>query len=61
MLVLYRGDNSVTAETKLREMTGPGTREQWLHWKHRTPEHRNRIAAKNEVHKILSADKVGFI
>lgn len=44
-------------EAKLKEMTGPGTREQWLHWKHRTTDHKNRVATKEELQKILASDK----
>ncbi|XP_060083138.1 dynamin-like 120 kDa protein, mitochondrial isoform X2 [Ylistrum balloti] len=44
-------------EAKLKEMTGPGKREQWLHWKHRTADHKNRVATKEELQKILISDK----
>ncbi|XP_052759865.1 dynamin-like 120 kDa protein, mitochondrial isoform X1 [Mya arenaria] len=37
----------------LNDLTGPGAWEQWYNWKHRTPEHRNRIAAKYELEKLL--------
>ncbi|XP_021372527.1 dynamin-like 120 kDa protein, mitochondrial isoform X2 [Mizuhopecten yessoensis] len=44
-------------EARLKEMTGPGAREQWLHWKHRTSDHKNRVATKDELQKILNSDK----
>ncbi|XP_053379001.1 dynamin-like 120 kDa protein, mitochondrial isoform X2 [Mercenaria mercenaria] len=40
-------------EVTLRELTGPGSWEQWRHWTYRTPEHKNRIATRNELERIL--------
>ncbi|XP_052284980.1 dynamin-like 120 kDa protein, mitochondrial isoform X2 [Dreissena polymorpha] len=37
----------------LKDLTGPGTWEQWWHWRHKTTEHRNRIATKHELEKLL--------
>lgn len=42
-------------EETLNELLGPGTVEQWTHWKHRTMEHNNRQATKNELERILKS------
>ncbi|XP_060586463.1 dynamin-like 120 kDa protein, mitochondrial isoform X2 [Ruditapes philippinarum] len=44
-------------ERKLRELTGPGSWEQWRHWTYRTSEHKHRIAAKNELERILKPQR----
>ncbi|XP_064642382.1 dynamin-like 120 kDa protein, mitochondrial isoform X2 [Lineus longissimus] len=43
-------------EDNIKEMTGPSTSEQWWHWRYKTPEQRNRSAAKIELEKMLNAD-----
>jgi hypothetical protein len=49
-----------TDERKLRELTGPGSWEQWRHWTYRTSEHKHRIAAKNELERILKPQRVSI-
>ena len=39
-------------------MTGPGTSEQWMYWKSRTPQQKNRSYALRELEKLLNGDKV---
>ncbi|KAK7028025.1 Dynamin-like 120 kDa protein, mitochondrial [Halocaridina rubra] len=40
-------------ESTLREMVGPGTKEQWLYWCTPTDEQKKRAAVKGELEKIL--------
>ncbi|KAB7497194.1 Dynamin-like protein, mitochondrial [Armadillidium nasatum] len=40
-------------EDTLREMVGPGTKEQWLYWKYLTEDERKRSAVKLELEKLL--------
>ncbi|XP_029044221.1 dynamin-like 120 kDa protein, mitochondrial isoform X4 [Osmia bicornis bicornis] len=44
-------------ELILREMLGPGRKERWLYWQSQSDEQRQRSAVKNELDKILYADK----
>ncbi|CAL7942119.1 unnamed protein product [Xylocopa violacea] len=44
-------------EQILRDMLGPGRKERWLYWQSQTEEQRIRTAVKNELDKILYADK----
>ncbi|XP_062583639.1 dynamin-like 120 kDa protein, mitochondrial isoform X1 [Saccostrea cucullata] len=41
---------------KIKELTGPGTWEQWTHWRSKTQDHRNRGATRQELEKILTAE-----
>ncbi|XP_050737583.1 dynamin-like 120 kDa protein, mitochondrial isoform X4 [Eriocheir sinensis] len=43
-------------ESTLREMVGPGTREQWLYWTSPTEDQRKRAAVKTELEKLLATD-----
>lgn len=45
-------------EDTLRELTGPGSWEQWRHWTYRTQEHKNRIATKHELERLLKPQNV---
>lgn len=45
-------------EQVLKEMLGPGRKERWLYWQSQNDEQRRRSAVKNELDKILYADKV---
>ncbi len=49
-LVLYF---AFPAEEKLKELTGPGRREQWFSWKSKTAEQRQRGATMTELEKLL--------
>ncbi len=42
-------------------MTGPSTQEQWMYWKYKTTEQRNRGEAIKELEKLLAADKVTLL
>lgn len=48
----------VVAQDKMKDLTGPGTWEQWTRWKSRSQDHKNRSAAKTELEKLLSAERV---
>ena len=41
------------AEDQIREMSGPGTQEQWLYWRSKTPEQRQRCAVMKELSKLV--------
>ncbi|CAG2227720.1 OPA1 [Mytilus edulis] len=43
-------------ESKLKEMTGPSTSEQWFSWQYKTEQHKQRDQAKSELDKILSRE-----
>ncbi|CAG2252974.1 OPA1 [Mytilus edulis] len=43
-------------ESKLKELTGPSTSEQWLSWQYKTEQHKQRDQAKSELDKILSRE-----
>ncbi|VDI38298.1 Hypothetical predicted protein [Mytilus galloprovincialis] len=45
-------------ESKLKELTGPSTSEQWLSWQYKTEQHKQRDQAKAELDKILSREPV---
>lgn len=47
-------------EETLHSLIGPGFLEQWRHWSYRSPEHRNRIATKNELEKLLKPQLPNF-
>ncbi|XP_037090147.1 dynamin-like 120 kDa protein, mitochondrial [Pollicipes pollicipes] len=49
-------DRLQTTEQMLREMTGPGVWERWLHWRSATSEHVRRAAVRTELDKALHAD-----
>ncbi|XP_042889095.1 dynamin-like 120 kDa protein, mitochondrial isoform X6 [Penaeus japonicus] len=49
-------DKLNTTESTLREMVGPSTKEQWLHWSYPTEEQRRRAAVKSELENILKSD-----
>ena len=42
----------------MKDMTGPGSWEQWTSWKSRTESHRKRLGTKYELEKILHSDQV---
>ncbi|XP_048747636.2 dynamin-like 120 kDa protein, mitochondrial isoform X2 [Ostrea edulis] len=44
-------------QDKMKDLTGPGTWEQWTRWKSRSQDHKNRSAAKTELEKLLSAER----
>ena len=48
----------LSAEEHLQEMLGPSTREQWVYWRSRTTDQKNRNTTKNELDKLLLADEV---
>lgn len=45
-------------EQILRDMLGPNRKERWLYWQSQTEDQQKRTAVKNELDKILYADKV---
>lgn len=45
-------------EQILNDMLGPGRTERWLYWKYQTEDQQKRNNVKNELDKILYADKV---
>lgn len=45
-------------ESVLNNMVGPSRTQQWLHWTSATPEQRQRRAVKNELERLLFAEKV---
>lgn len=45
-------------EQILRDMLGPGRKERWLYWQSQSDDQQKRSAVKNELDKILYADKV---
>jgi len=45
-------------EQILRDMLGPNRKERWLYWQSQTEDQQKRMAVKNELDKILYADKV---
>lgn len=51
-------DKLQSTEQILREMLGPGRKERWLYWQSQTEEQQKRNWVKNELDKILYADKV---
>ncbi|XP_070560744.1 dynamin-like GTPase OPA1, mitochondrial isoform X8 [Ptychodera flava] len=44
-------------DERIYDMVGPGAGERWVYWKYRTPEQVNRCETKNELEKLLQADK----
>ena len=42
-------------------MKGPGTREQWLHWRYRTKENNLRDATLRELEKILKSEEASVL
>ncbi|CAG5104082.1 Similar to OPA1: Dynamin-like 120 kDa protein [Cotesia congregata] len=50
-------DKLQSTEQILYEMLGPGRKERILYWKYQTDEQKKRMAVKNELDKILYADK----
>ncbi|XP_029178943.1 dynamin-like 120 kDa protein, mitochondrial isoform X5 [Nylanderia fulva] len=46
-----------STEHILRDMLGPNRKERWLYWQSQTEEQQKRTAVKNELDKILYADK----
>ncbi|KAL0106428.1 hypothetical protein PUN28_016267 [Cardiocondyla obscurior] len=46
-----------STEQILRDMLGPNRKERWLYWQNQTEEQQKRTAVKNELDKILYADK----
>ena len=50
-----------SAEEKMKELTGPGTTEQWLYWRSQSGEQKNRAAAAKELEKVFDIKvKVGI-
>lgn len=47
-----------STEQILRDMLGPSRKERWLYWQCQTEDQQKRMAVKNELDKILYADKV---
>lgn len=47
-----------STEQILRDMLGPNRKERWMYWQNQTEEQQKRTAVKNELDKILYADKV---
>lgn len=45
-------------EQILHEMLGPTRKERWLYWEYQNEEQQKRTSVKNELDKILYADKV---
>jgi len=50
-----------STEQILRDMLGPNRKKRWLYWQSQTEEQEKRTAVKNELDKILDADKVCFM
>ncbi|XP_011259398.1 dynamin-like 120 kDa protein, mitochondrial isoform X2 [Camponotus floridanus] len=46
-----------STEQILRDMLGPNRKERWLYWQSQTEDQQKRTAVKNELDKILYADK----
>lgn len=46
------------SEQRVRDMVGPGLRDQWLHWTSPTEEQRLRSAVRSELQKLLSTEFV---
>ncbi|XP_012523904.1 dynamin-like 120 kDa protein, mitochondrial isoform X7 [Monomorium pharaonis] len=46
-----------STEQILRDMLGPNRKERWMYWQNQTEEQQKRTAVKNELDKILYADK----
>ncbi|XP_033222925.1 dynamin-like 120 kDa protein, mitochondrial isoform X1 [Belonocnema kinseyi] len=47
-----------STEQILREMLGPSRKDRWLYWQYQNEEQQKRTAVKNELDKIIYADKV---
>ncbi|XP_066601642.1 dynamin-like GTPase OPA1, mitochondrial isoform X2 [Prorops nasuta] len=50
-------DKLQSTEHILSDMFGPSRRERWMYWKYQTEEQQKRSAVKNELDKILYADR----
>ncbi|KAK2585398.1 hypothetical protein KPH14_010072 [Odynerus spinipes] len=50
-------DKLQSTEQILRDMLGPSRKERWFYWQSQTEEQQKRTAVKNELDKILYADK----
>ncbi|XP_014237029.1 dynamin-like 120 kDa protein, mitochondrial isoform X1 [Trichogramma pretiosum] len=50
-------DKLQVTEQVLREMMGPSSRERWMYWQYQTDDQKKRNSVKNELDKILYADK----
>ncbi|XP_012226565.1 dynamin-like GTPase OPA1, mitochondrial isoform X4 [Linepithema humile] len=50
-------DKLQSTEQILRDMLGPNRKDRWLYWQNQTEEQQKRTAVKNELDKILYADK----
>lgn len=51
-------DKLQATELILKEMLGPSRKERWLYWQYLNEEQQKRSSVKNELDKILHADKV---
>ena len=47
-----------STEQILHDMLGPSRKERWIYWQNQSEEQQKRTAVKNELDKILYADKV---
>ena len=45
-------------EDRIKQMLGPGTQEQWLKWKHLSPEQRSRGSTMRELEKLIMVAEV---
>jgi len=50
-----------STEQILRDMLGPNRKERWMYWQNQSEEQQKRTAVKNELDKILYADKVQIV
>ena len=51
-------DKLQATEDVLRNLVGPSRSEQWLRWKSLSPDQRQRVAVKNELERLLFAERV---
>ncbi len=45
----------------MKDMAGPSTREQWLYWQYKTPEHNKRGATLKELEKLITPEVVIYL
>lgn len=48
-------------EGVLKTLVGPSRTQQWLYWTTATPEQRQRNAVKNELERLLFAERVFYV
>ena len=56
--VILRFSWCVVAEEILKEMVGPGVKDQWLYWKSQSTTQQRRQAVVKELEKLLNSNEV---